>query len=648
MSQSYDWRKIQLAMRSKGQLFGGPPLLPAAEAAGIDGNICNYPEKRAKRRLGTKTRITDIATRISQLEKTVASASRTPESPLTFTDGRETPRIVAAPPPYATNSRTQYGAPREALVENQYFNEALLARVLGETDLQSALATPRETPPLLQNFNPMGILSNPAHFTDDIVALHPSKQTAMRLWHIFGQNVDPAVKVLHAPTAEVTVYSVIADPSRASKDSLALVFSIYFASAATLEPDEAEKLLGRDKESGLKGFKQGLEQAFAEADFLNHTNTTLLQALAIYLQAVRSHNPGRGVWVLAGLAIRAAESIGLHRDGKKLKLTPFESEMRRRIWWHIIDREGRAMEDYGMSSSSNIPLNSVELPLNLDDSALYPEMTELPPPSKGWTAMTLPLVRSWYFRARQQLQTAVSSSPKLSARDEILQGFKAEMDFYHRCCNPVIPIQRLTMHITRIASAKIELLSRQQWQYIEGLDGPGSCASDQTLLDACQCLQMIFEIWQDEMISQYRWQIRSCVQYHMPLYILWHLCVRPRGPHAEMAWKTIDTYFELQESEALHLALSGSASKWPVLKLLRDKASSIRKVVHNTGTASQTPASRLSPEGGALVTQATEYPETNVDSTADSHWSQALDPLPDWSTFLEELSMEGIDFLNQC
>ncbi|RYP40715.1 hypothetical protein DL768_010595 [Monosporascus sp. mg162] len=584
------------------------------------GDICRYPEPGGKRR-APKTRITDIATRISQLEKTIASASRSPESPLTVTNGRETPPMGAAPTPYSTNSRTHDGdgTPREALVENQYFNEALLARVIGE------------------NFNPMGILSNPAHFTNDIVALHPSKQTAMRLWHIFGQNVDPAVKVLHTPTAEVIVYTVIDDPSRASKDKLALVFSIYFASAATLDPDEAEKLLGRDKESGLKSFKTGLEQAFAEADFLNNTNTTLLQALAIYL-ALRSHNPGRGVWVLAGLAVRAAESIGLHRDGKKLKLTPFESEMRRRLWWHIIDREGRALEDYGMSSSSNIPLTSVELPLNLDDSALYPEMTELPPPSKGWTPMTLPLVRSEDFQVRQQLQMATSSS----LRDGILQKFKAKMDFYRRCCNPVIPIQRLTIYATRLAYAKLELLSRQQWQYIEDPD------ESATLLDACRCLQMVCDAWQDEMISQYRWQTRSYVQYHMPLYILWNFCMNPHGPHAEMAWKTLDTYFELQESETLHLALSGSTSKFSLMKLLRDKASSIRKAAHNPGTALQTSASGLPPKGGALVAQATEDLEKNVDSTADSHWSQVLDPLPDWSTFLEELSMEGIDFFNQC
>lgn len=135
----------------------------------------------------------------------------------------------------------------------------------------------------------MGILSNPSNFTNDLTALHPPKQAAMQLWRIFVQNVEPAVKVTHTPTDEVTVYSVIDDPSKARPDTLALVFSIYFTTATTLEPDEAERLLGRDKESALTMLKTGMEQAFAEADFLSCTNTTLIQAFAIYLVSSSTH-----------------------------------------------------------------------------------------------------------------------------------------------------------------------------------------------------------------------------------------------------------------------------------------------------------------------------------------------------------------------
>lgn len=246
---------------------------------------CSYPEPGRKRR-APKTRITDIATRISQLERTLVSASRASEPPprATTTRSRETPGVAETP--YTPYSQTQdgYEVNKEALVKNQYYNEDLLSRVIEqERDIQSALATPRKDPPKLRPFNPMGILSNPLNFTGELATLHPPKLAAMQLWRIFVQNVGPAVHIFHTPTTEITVYGVIADATKAHPDTLALVFSIYFTAAITLEPDEAEKLLGRDKESGLMMLKTGVEQAFAEADFLSHTSTTLLQALAIYL-----------------------------------------------------------------------------------------------------------------------------------------------------------------------------------------------------------------------------------------------------------------------------------------------------------------------------------------------------------------------------
>ena len=46
---------------------------------------------------------------------------------------------------------------------------------------------------------------------------------------------------------------------------------------------------------------------------------------------MRVYNRGNGIWVLNGLAIRIAESMGLHRDGGQLALSPFQAEIRRRV-----------------------------------------------------------------------------------------------------------------------------------------------------------------------------------------------------------------------------------------------------------------------------------------------------------------------------
>lgn len=41
------------------------------------------------------------------------------------------------------------------------------------------------------------------------------------------------------------------------------------------------------------------------------------------------------VWVRIGLTMRAAQTFGLHRDGSPRGLSPFEVEMRRRVWFAL-------------------------------------------------------------------------------------------------------------------------------------------------------------------------------------------------------------------------------------------------------------------------------------------------------------------------
>lgn len=133
-------------------------------------------------------------------------------------------------------------------------------------------------------FNALGILSSPS---PSILpsGCHPPSHLAAKLWNIFKEHVEACagLKLLHIPTDEVKVFSVIAKPSTASFEDLALCFAIYFASTVSLNPKEAELLLGKTKDASLFQFKIGLEQAFAHGDFLDRPTISGLHALAIYV-----------------------------------------------------------------------------------------------------------------------------------------------------------------------------------------------------------------------------------------------------------------------------------------------------------------------------------------------------------------------------
>lgn len=128
----------------------------------------------------------------------------------------------------------------------------------------------------------MGILSHPSAFhgeSDHVI----SKTNGMKLWQTFVQNIDPFVKVLHIPTAEVEVFTAINHPETVAKDTIALMHAVYFAAATSMEAEDVLKMLGMEQVTALAKFKTHFQKALAEADILENPTVTLLQAFAIYL-----------------------------------------------------------------------------------------------------------------------------------------------------------------------------------------------------------------------------------------------------------------------------------------------------------------------------------------------------------------------------
>lgn len=83
-------------------------------------------------------------------------------------------------------------------------------------------------------------------------------------------------------------------------------------------------------------YRLGLERALAKADFLNAPDITLVQAFTIFLFLLRRHESPKFVWMMTGLVIRMAQALGLQRDGSHFAhLTPYEVEIRRRVWWAV-------------------------------------------------------------------------------------------------------------------------------------------------------------------------------------------------------------------------------------------------------------------------------------------------------------------------
>ncbi|KAF5678167.1 hypothetical protein FDENT_9050 [Fusarium denticulatum] len=448
----------------------------------------------------------------------------------------------------------------------QYLDEILVTQVVGEDEsIATALETSQHEQRQLPGspFDAMGIMSSPC-YTQHPSAFHPSKATAIELWNIYLNNVEIilGLKLTHIPTDEVRVYSTIDDPANAKFDDLAFCYSIYFAAVVSLEESTA---LFSNKNNELQRFKMGIEQAFAHGGFFNRPTLNGLTALAIYLS----------VWILNGLVIRVAQSLGLHKDGTKLGLPPFESELRRRLWWHIITRDSRSGEDFGLEDPNDLVLTSdVKLPSNINDADIFPEMEKVPVERTEWTGMTFSLVNVDLAKAMESLKAGNPSTSTLrkEGRDKILRDVHTRVKTRLEKCKPITPHQRLTVHCANYLLRKLDFVTNQQWLLSQKREVNDSVLKEETLVAALDILEAR-TAGDDPFLAQFSWAKKVHPQYHVTLYVLWYLCTKPQGPHVERAWRAIDSIFE-QEMAFDFIGCTGA--KPAVLKALRTKAETRR------------------------------------------------------------------------
>ncbi|KAK3402599.1 fungal-specific transcription factor domain-containing protein [Sordaria brevicollis] len=212
--------------------------------------------------------------------------------------------------------------------------------------------------------------------TVDVMAFWPEPGHVWSLCDIFFQRVNPLMKIIHRPTLEKYASEAASQPLALRSNLRALFFAIFAMAVLSLDADECMKRLGYDREQALRNFSNGARVTFVRMGFLSTCDFTTLQAFSLYLTSLQGRSNPHANWVLFGTAIRLARKLGLHVDGKRLRLPPLETEMRRRLWWQLVVLDAKAATISGFKSASIVRDWSTELPRNLDDTDMHPDAKE--------------------------------------------------------------------------------------------------------------------------------------------------------------------------------------------------------------------------------------------------------------------------------
>lgn len=345
----------------------------------------------------------------------------------------------------------------------------------------------------------------------------------------------------------------------------------------SLNDDDCKERFGEPRKALLSQYTTATKRALSRARFMETTSLVVLQALVLHLLSVQDIYGPRAIWSLSGVAVRIAQSMGLERDGMLLNLSPFEAEMRRRIWWLLKAQDYHAAELCGLHKfrDVDIGLGSTKRPANLNDAQLFANMLSLPAESETMTDFAFAALRyelvnfamSRVARFRQQGKAdsqwdsdLASEGNQTGASDSFKEIEELLETKYLRYCDPSQPLQLMSMLMARSAMNVIRFLTHhpRRWASINqtpDLERVWVWEISIKLLEQHSMLQT------NSLLKRFAWYAPSVMQWHALIHVLDTLRANPLVADAEKAWVLIGNIYEnnpgmvFDTKKAIHVAV---------------------------------------------------------------------------------------------
>ena len=265
-------------------------------------------------------------------------------------------------------------------------------------------------------------------------------------------------------------------------------------------------------------------------------------------------------------------------------MSPFVLELRRRLWWQLVVIDVRCCEDRASDPLIAEDSFNTRKPLNINDSDIFPEMTEPPVEREGFTEMSKCSVShevaflKWRFGYMPPLKDDSDNVPPLfNVREQMNMLAEVESKLQERIlvhCDPKKPIAWVAFIVARLVMCRIRLVIYHPIGSTARLDARPNVSGEQVLETAVQVLEYSHLLDTEPTAAQWRWFFKTYVQWHTLATTLAELCVQSRGQLVERAWRIVDLVFD---DWSARIADSPNGMLWRPMKKLMAKAQAKRK-----------------------------------------------------------------------
>ncbi|PNP51339.1 hypothetical protein THARTR1_07989 [Trichoderma harzianum] len=357
-----------------------------------------------------------------------------------------------------------------------------------------------------------------------LVHHHPSHKDAMKLWTAHVENVEPICKILHIPTTAKMVETVSQKPSMASKTDECLLFAIYHFAVFSMSDEDCMLAFRQSRTELMSKYQHAVRQALVNASWLKTTDMSIIQSYVLFLISIRTQTDPHLFWMMTGIAVRIAQRMGLHRDGEGLGLSPFDVQMRRRLFWQLLPLDGYAGQVSGTGISISPNSWDTKPPLNINDAQIYPDMTHQPEELNGASEMIYCLTKAelsnLYTRTGVETKDAggtiqLKSSAEL---ERLIDDVESTIETkYLRYCDIINPLHFLVLGSVRSATNAVRLRNRISPLMNHTI---GDSERKQLCDLALKILDTDYTLYSNPQLKRFRWKIKAVFLWDALMCIL--------------------------------------------------------------------------------------------------------------------------------
>jgi hypothetical protein len=257
-----------------------------------------------------------------------------------------------------------------------------------------------------------------------ILGLLPSKDTSASLAKLYFDRFETTYRILHGPRFWKNfekLWDEQAEPNIAFTVILLLVILI----ARTIAPEELLTYVGSSLSTSEPAAVIHAGKIWLARQSKKHLKIESFQIqILLYVASQVNSEQLKQSWNTAGMLVRSAMSVGLHREPSLLgsKISTYNQEMRRRLWLTIVELDLQASVDRGMQASlTGIPWDS-RSPGNIDDAEINEETHQLPPSRSSfqYTSSSYSNLSQKSVRLRTEINSILNNPGYILSHNQVL------------------------------------------------------------------------------------------------------------------------------------------------------------------------------------------------------------------------------------